>query len=225
MTQPNQYIRNHQNEILGVQLKLIARIEERNKKKSEIALMNERFKALEGRSTDKHAIWDVERYVYEANFQRDRDRELASYRNNTNYRKHTTQSEPKLNKDVVTLENYQVMMSSPHIWGRTPKSSIPRRNLADLTDDFIVDTLIQVVYAQQPSTRKEQPIQVPLHDYVVPPGTFEDSLNKNTPTKPNSGVIEWNTEIGPNNGNISGVHEFYMKQEQNPDKTGINETC
>ena len=36
MTQPNWYIRNHQNEILGVELKLIARIEERNKRKYEI---------------------------------------------------------------------------------------------------------------------------------------------------------------------------------------------
>ena len=68
MRQSNQYIRNNENEILGVELKLIARIEERNKKKLDIALMNERFKALEGRSTDTHAIWDVERYAYEANF-------------------------------------------------------------------------------------------------------------------------------------------------------------
>lgn len=219
MTQPNWYIRNHQNEILGVELKLIARIEERNKRKYEIDLMNERFKALEGRSTDKHAIWDVERYLYDVNFQRDRDREKLSYR------KHSIQNQPKSNKDIVTLENYHVMMSSPHIWGKTSKNIIPRRTLADLTDDFIVDTLIQVVYAQQPSTRTEQPIQVPLHDYVVPPGALEDNLDRITPTKPHNGVIEWDSEIGPNNGNMHGVHEFYMKQEQKPSTNEINETC
>lgn len=235
MNQPYQplYLENR---LVGWTLPDLNQIEER---RIRVAEANKMTKLLHAMSDPHYRAEDIEI----DNYAQAIARSVYDNRNqvHTYSPKPITQTIPDflLKIDEKNDKNANVIYIEPHIprTNRTDKlRTNVRESLRKLVEDHIGPTtsaqdlknrahiLEMIANYHQNQNKDKSPVQIPLHDYVVPPGTFERDLDKITPQKPHNGVIEWNTEIGPNNGN-KGVQEFYMKKEQYLGKTGIDETC